>query len=556
MLNLKKYKIWTYLLMLVACGIYIFVYAPNLNPFFYSDGAFFWCVIITAFVGVWALFRFGELTIQVFSHDNASSARPFNYVPNKKFPLWTKILLIAPWVFLIVVSIISSFVFNWKAYRDQLGESQVVSFSSDMQAMDLNQVPIVDKQLAGILADKKLGERAGLGSQVYLGKDDATIQKVNGKLVWAVPMYHSGFFKWLTNLSGTPGYIVVSATDVNDVQYVENFRVKYQPHNYLLQDLKRHTRFGGAWIDGITDPSFEISDEGQPYWVYTTYRNLRGFNLPEATGAWVVNATTGEMAKYTIQDMPSWVDRIQPEAFILNQIDNKGEFVRGWLNFADRDKFRASQGHMIIYNNDRCYLFTGMTSVGGDNSAIGFIMVDMITKESIAYEMAGATEVAAQGSAQGKVQHLGYTATFPLILNIDGQPTYFMALMDKNWLIKQYALVSVSNYSIVGTGETISLAMRDYEQGLKNSGINMTIDDNLQEASGTVLRFAAETGGGETTYKLILKEDSGKLFILPAVLSDELALTKEGDRVKLSYSGNNTVIYQATAFDNLEFTQK
>lgn len=555
-MNLKKYKLVTYLVMLVLCGVYIFVDAPNLNPFFYSDGAFFWAVVITAFIGVWALFHFGELTVQFFSREAGANARPFNYVPNKKFPLWTKILLIAPWVFLIVMSIASSFVFNWKAYRDQLGESKVVPFSSDMQAMDLSQVPIVDKTLAGILADKKLGERAGLGSQVYLGKDDATIQKVNGKLVWAVPMYHSGVFKWLTNLSGTPGYIVVSATDVNDVQYVEDYRVKYQPHNYLLQDLKRHTRFGGAWFDGITDPSFEIDDSGQPYWVYTTYRNLRGFNLPEATGAWVVNATTGEMQKYGIDNVPEWVDRIQPEDFIIRQIDNKGEFVRGWLNFADRDKFRASSGHMIIYNNGRCYLFTGMTSVGGDNSAIGFVMVDMITKESIAYEMAGATENAAQASAEGKVQNLKYKATFPLILNIEGQPTYFMALMDANWLIKQYAFVSVTNYSIVGTGETINLAMRDYEQGLKNAGIATAVDDNSQTVTGTVLRIASEISGGETSYKLLLKEEPEKLFIVPSMISDELAVTREGDRVKLEYAGGSTLIYQVTTFDNTEFTQK
>ena len=103
---------------------------------------------------------------------------------------------------------------------------------------------------------------------------------------------------------------------------MENYRVKYQPNNYLLHDIKRHTRFGGAWFDGITDPSFEIDDNGQPYWVYTTYRNLRGFNLPEATGAWVVNATTGEMAKYTIETLPGWIDRVQPEDFIISQIDN------------------------------------------------------------------------------------------------------------------------------------------------------------------------------------------------------------------------------------------
>lgn len=552
-MNLKKYKLFTFLGIILLIGVYIFVEAPNLNPFFYSEGAFFWAVVITIFIGVWALFRFGEITIQ-FS-GNGEEARPFNYVPNRKFPKWTKVLLALPWIFFGVMLIASSFIFNWKAYRDQLGTERPVEFSSEMQAVDMSQVPIVDQELANILADKKLGERAGLGSQVVIGANDATIQKINGKLVWAVPLYHSGVFKWLTNLSGTPGYILVSATDVNDVQYIETHKLKYQPNNYLLHDLKRHTRFGGAWFDGITDPSFEVDDEGQPYWVYTTYRNKRFFNLPEATGAWIVNATTGEMNKYSIADIPEWVDRVQPENFILQQINNKGEFVRGWLNFADKDKFRASQGHMIVYNNDRCYLFTGFTSVGGDNSAIGFFMVDMVTKDTLVYQMPGATELAAQGSAEGKVQHLGYRADFPLILNIDGQPTYFMPLKDASRLIKQYAFVSVENYSIVGTGETMELAMRDYRQGLKNAGVGTAVvpADGEEELTGTVLRFASELTEGQTLYKLILSEAPDRIFLLPAVLSDELALTQEGDRVWIEYADVSGQIVTAAAFDNLMF---
>lgn len=555
--RLKKYKLLTFIAMLLLTGIYIFAEAPNLNPFFYADGAFFWAVVITAFVGVWALFHFGELSIQFFPGSKERSERPFNYVPNEKFPKWTKVLLALPWIFIVVMMLISSFIFNWKSYRDQLGESEVMQFSSNMQAVDLSQVPIVDKTLALNLADKKLGERAGLGSQVVIGKYDATIQRVDGKLVWAVPLYHSGVFKWLTNLSGTPGYIMVSATDVNDVKYIENFKVKYQPNNYLLHDIKRHTRFGGAWFDGITDPSFEIDDNGQPFWVYTTYRNLRGFNLPEATGAWVVNASTGEMTKYTIETLPEWVDRIQPEDFIIDQIDNKGEFVRGWLNFADKDKFRSSAGHIIVYNNDRCYLFTGMTSVSSDESAIGFVMVDMVNKKSMVYQMAGATENAAMSSAQGKVQHLNYIATFPLILNVDGQPTYFMALKDQAGLIKQYAFVSVTNYSIVGTGETIQLAVRDYRSGLKSGKIVTDTElGETEQISGTVLRIAPEIVEGSTVYKMILDEYQDKIFIVPSMLSDELALTREGDRVKIEYPESENLIFQAEAFDNLTFRQK
>ena len=92
--------------------------------------------------------------------------RPFQYVPNQKFPRWVKFLLLVPWLFVVVVFIGSSFIFHATAYRDQLGEAEPVPFSSDMQLADLDQLPIVDEALAVTLADKKLGERAGLGSQV------------------------------------------------------------------------------------------------------------------------------------------------------------------------------------------------------------------------------------------------------------------------------------------------------------------------------------------------------------------------------------------------------
>ena len=552
-MKIKKYKVIVFLILLALTGAYVFAYAPNLNPFFYLEGALFWAAVITLFAGVFALLHFGELTVQFLDKEQ----RPFQYVPNQKFPRWVKFLLLVPWLFVVVVFIGSSFIFHATAYRDQLGEAEPVPFSSDMQLADLDQLPIVDEALAVTLADKKLGERAGLGSQVRLGTDAVTIQQIDGELMWAIPLYHRGVFKWITNLSGTQGYILVSATDVNDVRYMEDFKVKYYPGNYLLQDLTRHVRFGGAWVDGITDPTFEIADDGQPYWIYTTYRNLRGFNLPEATGAWVVNATTGQMERYTIETLPTWVDRIQPESFIINQINNKGEFVHGWLNFADKDKFKASPGHMILYNNGHCYLFTGMTSIGADDSAIGFIMVDMVDKDLRVYMMAGATETAAMGSAQGKVQHLGYQATFPLILNIDGQPTYFMALKDATGLIKQYAFVSVVNYSIVGTGETIQEAQSDYLQGLQNSGITVDAQQSqeLEELTGTVWRIGAEFDDQQTVYKLVLSERMDTIFRLPGVLSDELALTREGDRVRIGYAPQQAGSVTGSEFDNLAMAQ-
>ena len=543
---MKKTKWFVFLAITIVAALYVFVETPNLSPL-YLDGALFWAVLITAYVGSATLLKIGEFTIQLNN---------FSYSAKAKFPKVPAIIIAVPWIIIAVVLVVCSVFFQWKAYRDQLGEPQIKTFDSEVQTIDISQIPIVDEPLALQLAQKKLGERPALGSQVEL--QTATIQMVDGELVWVVPLYHSGFFKWLTNMEGTPGYIVVSATNTNDVRYVEGSKIKYHPGSYLLFDVARKVRFGPGLLTGITDYSFELDDNGQPYWVVSTYHNLRGFSLPEADGIILLNATTGQMERYTMENIPEWVDRVQPEDFVIEQITNRGNYVHGIFNFANKDKYRPSDGHNIVYNNGECYLFTGLTSVGADDSAIGFIMVDMVTKEPIMYEMSGATEEAGQLSAQGRVQDLGYQASFPIILNIDSQPTYFMTLKDDIGLIKQYAFVSVTNYSTVGTGESVSDALRDYESKLVSDGVTTisNLSGETKAVEGVILRIASEYSDGRTIYKFLLESPQDILFTAQASVSPELALTQPGDRVSVSYLLSANGIADADSFDNLEFAQQ
>lgn len=543
MKKLKKSKVLSFLVLALVVALYAFVNSPNLNPL-YAEGAFFWAVVITACVVLWCFLTIGEIFVQ-----HTTQAEGVLSFPKLKLPKSALAIIIVPWLYVAVMVVLSTPLVSINQYRGQLGDPEVKTFSSDMQVVDVTKLPIVDQQLAKKLADKKLGEKPSLGSQVVLGTP--TIQQVDGELVWVVPLHHSGFFKWLTNMEGTPGYVKVSATNVNDVTYVEDYKIKYQPNCYLFDDLLRHTRFSSALFEGITDYSFELDDTGRPYWVVTTYKNNAGFALPEATGAILVDAGTGETSQYSIDKVPSWVDRVQPEDILMQQVNNKGEYVHGVFNFANKDKYEASYGNAIVYNGGRCYLFTGLTSVGSDESAIGFMMIDMVTKEPYMYQMAGATEYAAQQSAEGKVQHLGYKASFPLIINVSGQPTYFMPLKDKEGLIKQYAMVSVTNYSIVGTGENVNQAIADYQRGL-TSDASGNLDTDLESAkfTGTVQRIAAEITNNDTNYKVILEQKPGVIFVLPASLSDQLAVTMPGDRVTVEYLDTATSVLRCTGFNN------
>lgn len=545
----KKTQFLLNLVLTLVFLVLIVFQGPNLNPL-YPDGAFSWCFIISCYVVLNFFVALGSVRVTTNEF-----YRPQITVDKSIAGYKTGFVLLAIlWVLYFGVTILSMPLFNYKAYRDQLGTPVVSEFNETVQPLALNQLPIVDKSLARELADKKVGENPGLGSQVVLGIP--VIQKVNDKLVWVVPLEHSGFFKWLKNMDGSAGYIVVSASDVSDVTLVTDHKIKYQANAYILDDLNRHVRlFGGGLFKGLTDYSFELDDDGVPYWVISTYQNRWLFNLPEATGVLTVNATTGETTHYTIDTLPEWVDRVQPEGFVMQQIQNQGTYVHGIFNFSNQDKFRPSQGDIIIYNGARCYLFTGLTSVGSDESAIGFILVDMVTKESNIYQMSGATEMAAQSSAEGKVQQFGYRASFPMIINLDGQATYFMTLKDNAGLIKQYAFVSVSNYTNVGTGETIDSALRNYRQ------VQGTVNSNISEGQatstikGTVLRISSETLENTITYKLILEEQKDHIFTVSYELSNELSLTQPGDRVSMDYMEDSSGVCAAFSFDNLEFKQ-
>lgn len=537
--------------VIVLLLAYIFFAAPNLNPL-YADGAMFWLVLLTAAVIGIAVLKFKNPIAEV--KDGKGVSFDFNGFPLK----WVVGILAALWGIYILVHLIFNPLFFWGSYRDQMKEPEVKEFTSEIQTVDLNQIPVVDKELAQTLADKKLGEKPSLGSQVVLG--EPTIQTVDGKLVWVVPLHHSGFFKWLANMDGAAGYIVVSATDMKDVQYVDSYKIKIQPDSYFMDDLTRTARFKGGLFDGITDYSFELDDSGHPYWVVTTYKNTCGFSLPEADGVLLVDAQTGETKKYSVEEVPEWIDRVQPEDFIIEQINNKGQYVHGIFNFSNKDKYQASEGSAIIYNGENCYLVTGITSVGVDESTTGFMMVDMVTKEPVLYRIGGATESAAMKSAEGKVQDLGYDASFPIIMNIDGHPTYFMTLKDSARLVKKYTFVSVTDYMTVGIGDTTTQAYEDYKKVMANTqdtplGGEEEAPAEEKTVTGTVSRINFTVQDGKTVYYLTLTETGTQMYMAPIDVSDTLTLTQSGDSVSLTYrvsEGQQTV--EVVSFENSTMT--
>lgn len=425
---------------------------------------------------------------------------------------------------------------SYKAHRDLIGEVKEVDFTSQIEHIDLKQLPTIDKEVAYKLADKKLGEIPSLGSQVTIGNLD--LQSVNGQLYYVAPLEHSSLFKWFTNRTGTPGYIKVSATNQSDVQLVteldgKELEIKYLESAYLLDDLDRAAYLRDMKA-GHTDYTFELDDSGNPYWVVTRYDNGVGITEAKATGTLVIDAQSGDSQVYDIENTPVWIDRIQPDRFIKGYVDKWGELVHGVFNFSDKDKLKSTEGMNLIFNNDVCYYYTGITSVGNDEGLVGFTLTNTRTGETTLYKTAGATETASMQSAEGKVQQFGYKATFPYLINIQNEPTYFTTLKDSNGLVKQYAMVNVKNYNIVGVGDSLQSTLNKYLEGLTNTNISLEGSSSEETLEGEVERIGLVVKDGTSIYDVKLKEND-HIFSVSTETSREVALTSVGDKVSVKY---------------------
>lgn len=476
--------------------------------------------------------------------------------------LWTGITMAGiGLLFLIILPIGSAPIFRSGDYRALIGNVEEKTFSNDISPIDPSRMVLIDYEVAAKLGDKRLvSEDAALGSVAHIGK--YTHQKVGEDLYYVAPIEHSGFWKWNKMKEGTPGYIIVNAHNQKDVRLVKEVngkpvRLKYQLGGCFRDYLPRHIYKNGYRTIGQFEYEFELDDEGNPFWVVPCYDKKVGYSGKNIEKVLVVDPQTGKIDEYTPEDMPAWIDRAEPKEIISDQFNKWGKWVHGWPNWAHKDQIQLSQGTQLVYGDDGvCYLFSGVTSVGSDDASIGFILANSRTKKVTYYHSGGAIESAAQSSAQGKVQEKEYVASWPRPYNINGVWTYVMALKDQEGLIKSIALVSYSNYETVGIGENIMDAIRNYKAALNNKGdLMVPLEDNTRSTLvGKVSRMGMDTKEGQFYYYFIFDALPNTLFVVTSSLSNEIPITKVGDKLSISYTAGNEGEIFIQTFDNLDLS--
>lgn len=455
--------------------------------------------------------------------------------------------------------------FRADSYRAVIGNVETAESTASgklEKVSDPSHIRTVDIETARSVMTKKLGEVQALGSQFSLGDPD--VQRVGSGLYWVAPLEYRGFFKWSSS-DGVPAYAMVSASDQGDAKLVTSYgsgnsvKLKYSPSAFFGEDLKRHVYFSGYMARGLADYSFEVDDAGKPYWVITTFVKKVGIGGSDADGVVVVDAETGSTKWYATADVPEWVDRVQPESFVAEQLDDWGEYVHGWANPSNKDRLQLTTRDLrLTYGTDgRPYWYAGVANYGAPDSSVnGFVLVDTVTKKATFHKESGASETAAQRSAEGKVQQMGYVATNPVLYSVAGTPTYVMALKDKAGLMKQVAFVSVKDFSVVGIGETSEEAYGKYRKEM-SSNRNASApgpSDGSKEFSGKVSRVSPYSRSGDTE---VLFVSGGKKFTVSAFHFPEAAMLRDGDSVKIRYSEDDRQkgFYRVSSFEGAALTE-
>lgn len=521
------------LLGLVALAVYYYVTIPAIN--IHSSGT--WGVMLLLLVAAMAL-----LLARQLKKDRQSNVEGTMFQFRlKDVGMPVKLLggvTLALCLVYVIGSLLSSPFFNAAKYQRLLNIEER-AFTEDIQEVDYKTIPLLDKDSAALLGNRKMGSMVDMVSQFEVSGDYAQIN-YQGKPVRVTPLTYASPVKWLTNQkNGIPAYILIDMTTQNTECVKLTEGIKYSKGEYFNRNIYRHLRFRYPTYIFDEQIFFEIDEEGTPFWVCPVKKFNIGLFGGQTVGRVVLcNAQTGECVDYAVDEVPQWIDKVYSAELLVNLYDYSGLLKHGYWNslLGQRDCLQSTHGYNYIALEDDVWVYTGVTSVSGDQSNVGFVLMNQRTMETRYYKVEGAIENSAMSSAEGQVQNLGYKATFPLLLNIADEPTYFMALKDGAGLVKKYAMVNVQKYQWVAIGDTVQECEKNYMDLLNTNGIVSTVSESYKSVSGRIESISPVVLEGNSHYYICIV---GQEDIYDVDMSDRelvrIVKYQVGDQVAFEY---------------------
>ena len=466
-------------------------------------------------------------------------------VRNVKLVSVTGIIILAMFVLIFIVNFILSPVFMSKNYAERITVLEDSTFEEDIELVDFDTLALLDKSSSQKLGDRVMGQMPELVSQFYVSNLYTQIN-YNNEIIRVTPLEYNGLFKYIANYKdGVKGYITVdSVTGESKLVKLEK-GMKYMPSAILMDNLDRKLRFEyPTKIFG--EKTFELDNEGNPYWIVPTIKYSGVEIMKEIEGAIILDPITGKSKFYDVKDIPTWVDHVYSASLIIEQLDDWGQYKDGFLNsiFGQKNVTMTTDGYNYMAMNDDVYLYTGITSVSTDESNLGFVLTNMRTKETNFYSVPGAEEYSAMESAKGQVQQMKYEATFPLLINLNGKPTYLMSLKDNAGLVKMYAFVDVVDYQKV----VVTDASAGIEVAAKNylGEANIEVDDSKLETKEITVKSIDTAVIDGYTYYYIKDTERNKYMASISINKEKLPFVEVGSVVTISYqkTDNEVIVIQ------------
>lgn len=428
-------------------------------------------------------------------------------------------------------------------------QTESLDFATDIEQVDYSEVPVIDRDAAEILGDKQMGTISEYVSQFEVDSLYSQIN-YNGSPVRVSPLNYADLFKWLTNREeGIPAYALVNMTTqetqivrISDIDGAEGQGIKYSASEPLARNIDRYVQLKYPFYM-FDEKSFEIDENGHPWWICPVQTKTIGlFGGTTITRAVMCDAVTGECQDLAVEDIPEWVDRVYPSELVLTQYNWYGAYNNGWLNswLGQKSVVKTTPGtdgqlgYNYIAKDDDVWVYTGVTSATSDSSIVGFVLVNQRTAESHFYSIAGATESSAMESAEGQVQNLRYTATFPILINVSNQPTYFMALKDSAGTVKKFAMLDIQRYQNVAIGDTVAECQKSYEALLATNGVDLGPSGDLKTKTGVIARMAQAVIESNSHFYVKIEGDEAIYdFALPNML--DIVGYGVGDTITFTY---------------------
>ena len=533
-------RLFLVLWLLVMAASY-WVFLPAINPL--DTGFWFFVVegLILAFVGIFIVAladSVGQQTKKpnVGRRDVSQTKGPYDQVLVR---LGGTILLIVALLF--GLGFFNSRIFRAKSYANVITVKEA-DFTKDFPETNISTLALLDRASAEKIGDTYLGT---IDKVSQFGISDDYRQITIGEQPYRVsPLEYKNFWKWLSNRQeGISYYVKVNQTTgkAELVRLAES--MKYSDSEYLFRDTLRYLRFKYPFTI-FGDPSFEVDDEGNPYYVATVYQPKFLLTSKDPSGVILLNAATGETKEYDLDSIPEWVDRVFSANNVITRVDDYYTYQDGFWNtvFSQTGVKKTTDSYNYISIGSDIYLYTGITSATADSSNLGFILVNMRTREVTNYKLASATESAAMASAEGEVHEKKYTATAPTLAKLNDKAYYIVSLKDDAGLVKSYAVVDAEDYQQVTVNndiETLISQFTDSDTSVLSGSTQVAgADQEVEVIQGLVDQLASQMISGSTVYYI---SSSGKIYKVKATEEtiDQLPFLKVGDQFSGELTKNN-----------------